>query len=314
MPEVKFDVTVPEGADGKRMDAALTLLIPGRSRSVLQKAIAAGCASCNGKTVTESKEKVRTGDVLSVTLADSPPPQVAGETAPFEYLILYEDDSLLVIDKPAGVVVHPGAGNWSGTIVNAMQSRYPGWIEQWSLDDLRPGIIHRLDKETCGCLVIAKTPLAQSRLSASFAERKTGKTYYALAHGFFHPKSGDLGGLIGRHPVNRQKMAVVDRNGKEALSHYEAVKQGLIDGVAVSLVKVNIFTGRTHQIRVHLSSIRHPVLGDALYGGNKGLDLPHQMLFAAELRFPHPTDNREVVCTAPMPEDFAALLNRMEEK
>ena len=234
----------------------------------------------------------------------------------FCYNILFEDNDLIVIDKPTGIVVHPAAGNWDGTVVNALIGRNDDFIEKFAgeTDKLimqRPGIVHRLDKDTSGCLVIAKNILSRQRLSASFASRNVKKTYSALSYGVPAQNRGKITTLIGRHPINRKKMAVVHKNGKEAITLYKVEKMGIIDGVSVALLNVNILTGRTHQIRVHLAHIKLPVLGDKVYGGNQKLIAPRQMLHAREIVFPHPVTKKSISVTCPYPDDFQYYLNQL---
>ena len=202
----KIEFTVPPECAGTRLDRCLSRLIPDSSRMHLQKLIKAGNVLCDGVGCTLPRFPVAPGMRVTVTM-----PETVSEDAPpapdeFDYPILYEDDWMLVIDKPAGAVVHPAAGNREGTIVNALVGRYPHWLETFGTGS-RPGIVHRLDKDTSGCLVVAKTPEAQFKLSTAFAERRTAKTYLTLVRGVPTKTSGELTGMIGRHPVNRQKMA-----------------------------------------------------------------------------------------------------------
>ena len=222
---------------------------------------------------------------------------------------------MLVINKPAGIAVHPGAGNPDGTIVNALLGRYPGFSELFAGVDLRPGIVHRLDKDTTGCLVIAKTPQAQYKLGMAFAERKTSKIYWSLVRGVPAQTTMEINNFIGRHPVNRQKMAVVERGGKLAISRYRVLKSGAIGNEKVSLVEVAIFTGRTHQIRVHMAHVGYPVLGDQLYGGSRTLieGAERQMLHARYIEIPHPETGELMKFTAEVPKDFASLEEKIQE-
>ena len=294
---------------GTRLDRCLSRLIPGSSRTYLQKLIADGLVTSEGTALTVPRYPVRAGMRVTVELPE--PENTEPVAEPFDFPILYEDESMLVIAKPAGVVVHPAAGNPTGTVVNALLGRYPHLAETLACTSGRPGIIHRLDKETSGCRAIAKTPEAQYKLRSAFASRETGKTYLAIVRGVPRRPEGEITGLIGRHPVNRQKMAVVERNGKYAITRYCLKRSGLINGVPVSLMEVKILTGRTHQIRVHLSSIGIPVLGDATYGGT-AVAIPgisRQMLHAWKLRIPHPVTGEELEFTAPLPDDFQATLN-----
>lgn len=303
-------VIAPDEA-GTRLDRCLSRLIPDSSRSSLQMLIRDGRVRADGAPVDVPRYPVRAGMRIEVELPEERAAEPAPE--PFDFPILYEDEAMLVIDKPAGVVVHPAAGNPDGTVVNALLGRYPQLAEQLACGNSRPGIVHRLDKDTSGCLVIARTASAQFKLSGAFAGRETAKTYLALVRGIPKRPSGELSNLIGRHPVNRKKMAVVERCGKIAITRYRVERSGRIDGVPAALLEVRILTGRTHQIRVHLASIGYPVLGDALYGG-AGVavaGLARQMLHAWKLRVPHPVSGELMEFTAPLPEDFRSILDRM---
>ncbi len=303
---------IDPGDAGTRLDRCLSRLIPGSSRSQLQRLIRDGLVTSDGSVLDIPRYPVRAGMRIQVEFPE--PEDSAPSPEPFDFPILYEDDAMLVIAKPAGVVVHPAAGNPDGTVVNALLGRYPNLATELACSNSRPGIVHRLDKDTSGCLAIAKTASAQFKLGTAFAGRATGKTYLAIVRGNPRQRSGEISNLIGRHPVNRQKMAIVERNWKVAISRYELVQTGTLDGVPVSLMRVKILTGRTHQIRVHLASIGIPVLGDAVYGGvdRRISGVERQMLHAWKLRLPHPVTGREMEFTAPIPEDFQSLINRME--
>ena len=228
--------------------------------------------------------------------------------------ILYEDADLIVLNKPAGMVVHPGAGNFSGTLVNALLAHCGD-----SLSGIggvrRPGIVHRIDKETSGVLVIAKNDLAHQRLSEQFSLHSIHRIYYAIVYGFA-PSSGTIQGYIGRSPNNRQKMAVVSDGGKYAITHFRLIKP-LFNGKA-SLVECRLETGRTHQIRVHMTSIKHPLVGDKTYGSApKGtIELlrlfPRQALHAAELGFVHPRTGEQIILKTDLPLDMQLLLDASE--
>ena len=304
--EKRLEFTIPSEVAGTRLDRCLSRLIPDSSRAYLQKLIKSGAVRCDGELCTVPRQPVAGGMRIEVDMpeAESSAPPPAAE--PFAFDILYEDEWLLVIDKPAGVVVHPAAGNPSGTIVNALLGRYPEWERLFAGVGARPGIVHRLDKDTSGCLVVAKTPDAQFKLGTAFAERKTAKTYLAIVRGEPPRPQGELAGMIGRHHVNRQKMALVERGGKEALTRYRVLGQGELTGRKVALLEVMIMTGRTHQIRVHMASIGLPVLGDELYGGVRGVEfpVPRQMLHAWRLSLPHPADGRTLEFVSPIPADF----------
>ena len=306
---LEFDIT-PDCA-GARLDRCLSRLIPGSSRAYLQKLIKDGLVQNNaGESLTLPRYPVKAGEHIIVTMPEIEDTTVKAED--FDYPILFEDEHMLVIAKPAGVVVHPAAGNPDGTIVNALLGRYPGFGDRFQNVNGRPGIVHRLDKDTSGCLVVAKTPDALFKLGTAFAEHTTQKTYLALVRGKPKKISDEIVNLIGRHPVNRQKMAVVERNGKMAISLYRTKKSGSLDGNVVSLMEVDIKTGRTHQIRVHLSSIGIPVLGDQVYGGSRtnieGAD--RQMLHAWRISLPHPATGERMTFEAPVPGDMQALTDR----
>ena len=306
MPKSEFTVS-PEEA-GERLDAFLARHMPGSSRTFLQKLIREGEVLIDGGKASAPRTLLKAGVRLAVQTPDfSAPAPPAAE--PFAFPILYEDGVMLVINKPAGVVVHPAVGNPSGTVLNALLSRTPELAANLASNS-RPGIVHRLDKDTSGCLVTAKTPDAQFRLGRLFADRKVSKTYLALVRGVPARRSGEIVTLIGRHPVNRQKMAVVERNGREAVTFYETVASGNAGSVPFSLLKVRIATGRTHQIRVHMNHLGHPVLGDQVYGGagSCGAGAERQMLHAWHLELPHPVTGAPCVFTAPLPEDFRKFL------
>ncbi|MCQ2378832.1 MAG: RluA family pseudouridine synthase [Victivallaceae bacterium] len=300
------------GKSGVRLDRALAELIPSNSRSFLQKLVRDGRVTVDGEICLLPRRALDGGEKIVVEIPEAPDTTPRAEK--FDYPILFEDDSMLVINKPAGAVVHPGAGNPAGTVVNALLGRYPEMTTRFDCRDSRPGIVHRLDKDTSGVLVIAKTPEAQFKLSRSFAERETTKTYLALVRGIPEKRTREISAPIGRHPINRQKMAVVERNGKPALSRYTVKKTGMIGIFPVALLEVGIATGRTHQIRVHMASIGHPVLGDTLYGGTRsaaaGID--RQMLHAWKLTIPHPVTGEMLTFCAPIPADmekWTAILN-----
>ena len=307
MGQKLLEFTVPPDCAGTRLDRCLSRLIPDSSRAHLQKLIRAGAVRCNGEICDVPRQPVVGGMAVSVEMPEPGADEAIPTAQPFEFDVLYEDEWMLVIDKPAGVVVHPAAGNPDGTVVNALYGRYPYWRELFGAAGTRPGIVHRLDKDTSGCLVVAKTPDAQFKLSTAFAERRTAKAYLALTRGVPDRATGELAGMIGRHHVNRQKMALLERGGKPALTRYRVCGCGRIGDLRTALLEVDILTGRTHQIRVHLASLGTPVLGDGLYGGTRGVEppLPRQMLHAWRLSLPHPEDGRSMTFISPVPRDMA---------
>ena len=313
MKIVKFVIS-PEIA-GTRLDRCLSRLINGSSRTFLQELIKGGMVTCDGEVIDIPRYPVKANMIVVVNM----PEYESDETLlaeDFEFPIVYEDKYMLVINKPYGVVVHPAAGNASGTIVNALMGRYPEFATDFSFANERPGIVHRLDKDTSGCLVVAKTPDAQYKLGSSFAERETSKTYLAIVRGIPAKKSDEINTLIGRHPGNRQKMAVVPCHGKVAVSRYKVLKSGVIDRAVVSVVEVQILTGRTHQIRVHMNYIGHPILGDGVYGGVRVPieGVTRQMLHAWKLSVPHPFTGELMNFESPIPEDMQEVLDRIKNE
>jgi len=296
-----LELMAPVDCAGMRLDQVLSRLLPEYSRSRLQNWVDAGSVLVDGKT-SESKAKLWGGERLRVTpRADPATAAYAAEN--FGLPIVFEDATLLVIDKPAGLVVHPGSGNWSGTMLNALLAHAPE-LEQVP----RAGIVHRLDKDTSGLLVVAKTLTAQTDLVRQLQARSVSREYLALAAG--HVKAdGEVDAPIGRHPVQRTRMAVVP-GGKPARTHYR-VREAFADA---TLLECKLDTGRTHQIRVHLASIGHPLIGDPVYAKKRAAappplnKFPRQALHAARLAFVHPVSGREVSFEAPLPADFDTLL------
>ena len=279
---------------GMRLDQCAAALADGISRTRIQRAIASGNMTLNGVVCTVPRTVVAEGDELVFEIPEEPAPEhVTPEQIPLN--ILYEDEALMVIDKPAGMVVHPAAGNYTGTVVNALLGRSREIAEEFEEtgDPSRPGIVHRLDKDTSGCLLVAKSARAMDRLCRMFAERKVMKTYAAIVAPCPKVAAAEIRTQIGRHPVNRKKMAVVQRGGKEALTRFTVLRKGRIGSVSAALLQVRILTGRTHQIRVHMSYYGSPVIGDAVYGGNGRIPAPRQMLHAWKVSFPHPFTGEE---------------------
>jgi 23S rRNA pseudouridine1911/1915/1917 synthase len=294
MEKRNIDQIVVAPSDAKlRLDLFLAAKVDGFSRTRIQMLIQSGGILVNG-TVCRAKQIIRTGDKITISEAEPEPVDLLPEDIALP--ILFEDEHLLVVDKPAGMTVHPGAGVRSGTLVNALLHRTENLSGIGG--ELRPGVVHRLDKETSGCLVVAKHDLAHMRLSNQFARRKVQKFYLALCTGKFLAPAGEIAKPIGRHPVHRQKMAVVDR-GRPAQTKF-AVIQETSGG---TLVLCQIFTGRTHQIRVHLQSIGHPIVGDKVYG-KASSDRGRQMLHAWRLGFFHPITENWLEFEADLPDDF----------
>ncbi|HSV63370.1 MAG TPA: RluA family pseudouridine synthase [Chthoniobacterales bacterium] len=288
-------LTVEISHAGQRLDRVLAQLLPDFSRSRLQTLIRDGFVTVNGKAA-RPRDSVRGGNVIEwrepeVTKIESQPEAMDLE-------ILFEDDDLLVINKPAGLVVHPGAGHQQHTLVNALLAHCKNLSVIGGKE--RPGIVHRLDKETSGVLVVAKNDATHRDLSKQFADRTTGKTYLALVAGQPRKSFGTIDAPIARHPVHRQRMSIARRGGRAARTDYR-----VLDSTGkLSLVECVIHSGRTHQIRIHLHHLGHPVLGDKLYGGKRAGNFPRQMLHAWKLTFRHPRTSESLSFTAPIPNDF----------
>lgn len=297
MENIKETITVQanENDKGKRIDSFLNEVIEDATRSYIQKIIDGGYVEITGKKTTKSGNKLKGTETIVVNLPEDETLDLIPENIPLE--IIYEDSDIVVINKASNMVVHPAHGNYNGTLVNALLYH----IKDLSTINgvIRPGIVHRLDKDTSGVIVVAKHDEAHTTLSDMFKEKTLEKTYVCIAKGIFKDKSGRIETLIGRDPRDRKKMAVVTENGKIAISNYEV----LDESKNYSLVKVRIETGRTHQIRVHMKSLNHPILGDATYG-NSTDGIARQMLHAYRLKFTHPISKKEMVVTAPIPEDF----------
>ncbi len=312
----KLLLFVPENLDGIRADKALAMLAselhPGLSRVRLRALMENGFLRFSGKPFAETKHKVKSGEVYELVL---PPPEKAiPEAQAMDLKIVVEDDDVIVIDKPAGLVVHPAPGNRDQTLVNALLAHCGN-----SLSGIggvaRPGIVHRLDKDTSGLMVVAKNDAAHQALTRQFADRSLSRTYHALVWGVPMPAAGRIDAPIGRSTKDRKKMAVTGK-GKGAITHYRVLK----DFGFAALVECKLETGRTHQIRVHLAHIGHPVVGDPAYGkgrtAKKAKELqnfPRQALHAVEIRFIHPRTGKAVKFKSKVPKDMAKLIKRLQE-
>lgn len=299
-----LELTVPDASYGRRLDQVLAELIPQHSRNRLQGWVRDACVEVDGKIEAEPKRKMLGGERLRIVPpSDARDMPEQPEDIPLD--IVFEDDTLIVINKPAGLVVHPGSGNWSGTLMNALLHHAPG-IEQVP----RAGIVHRLDKDTSGLLVVAKTPEAQTDLVRQLQARTVRRVYLALAAGVIR-KGGGVDSPIGRHPVQRIKMAVVpeSRGGKPALTWFRVMESFPY----CTFVECSLETGRTHQIRVHLASIGHPLVGDQVYG-KPNPKLPvfgRQALHATRLGLVHPLSGLKMQWEVPMPQDMRDLLDEL---
>lgn len=308
--------TIPEDMAGQRLDKALAGLIPPElavSRARVQALIAGGCVY-GGAPVTDPARRVKMGEKFVVNLPAPIPPVPEAQACDLD--ILYEDDHLLVLNKPAGMVVHPAPGNRDHTLVNALLA-HCGTTLSGIGGVARPGIVHRLDKETSGLMVVAKNDAAHQGLSAQFADRTLSRTYQAVVWGVPAPRKGEIEGNIGRHKTDRKRMAVLRMGGKPALTRYQVLD--VFDEVA-SLVQCELATGRTHQIRVHMTHIGHPLVGDPVYGRQKNgkrpwlRDFPRQALHAQALKFIHPVTHKLMRFACDLPPDMRDLLENMRGK
>jgi len=307
---VRF-VVGPDDA-GERLDRFLASSMEGRSRSFLRKLILDGRVDVDGLPVKKAGHALESGMRIELRFPEAPPDSPRGEMLPLD--LVHEDDDLLILNKAAGMVVHPGHGNREGTVVNALLGRGVELASAGSPD--RPGIVHRLDQGTSGLLIVAKNDAAHSALSTAFADRRVQKRYVALVWGHPEPAAGTIKRSIARSRVNRLKMTTSEPRGRPAVSHYRT--RSSFPGFA--LLDVRPETGRTHQIRVHLESLHHPIVGDERYGGGhwKSLQDPlkrkavrefqHLALHAARLEFDHPASGRRLRFEAPLPARFDALL------
>ena len=289
---------------GKRLDNIIKDKMADISRSYIQKLIKDGDVLVNDKT-SKASYTLRAGDIISVNV---PPPvqlEIKPEKIPLD--ILYEDDDCIVINKPPGMTTHPGAGRNEGTLVNAILAHCKDLSGIGGVE--RPGIVHRLDKDTSGAIIVAKNDLAHNSIASQIQKKTARRCYLAIVSGEMPSKEGQINLPVGRHPVDRKKMAVVE-NGREALTLWKVLqKRGNF-----SLIQLELKTGRTHQIRVHCSYIKHPVYGDAVYGGNKNITapFPRQALHAYKFSFTHPRSAKELTLIAPIPADMRELLNKLE--
>lgn len=317
----EFEIVVPPGKKKERIDLFLTNHVQNATRTKVQRAIRSGTVLVNGKRV-RSSHQVTPGEVIHIVLPKAPPQDVLPEDIPLE--IPYEDDALLVVNKPAGMVVHPAYSNYTGTLVNALLYHCNSLS---ALNDAtRPGIVHRLDKDTSGLLVVAKTDQAHAHLARQFAHRTIDREYQALVWGVFKERSGIIEAQLGRSKMDRKKMAVV-KEGKIAVTEYALLEQFPY----LSLIKLRLRTGRTHQIRVHLAHIHHPVFGDPTYSGRQiawgpGTPkqkaevqkllkvIPRQALHAKTIGFIHPMTGKRVTFDSSLPEDIAEVLRVLQKE
>ena len=290
---------------GERLDAYLARAVEGLTRSAAQRLIEEGCVLRNGKPAKKN-DKLNPGDRIDVTIPEVKETEIVPTDIPLD--IVYEDEDVLVINKPKGLVVHPAAGHQEDTLVNGLLFSKAGELSGIN-GELRPGIVHRIDKDTSGLLAVAKNDLAHTVLASQLKDHSMARTYDAIVCGSFKEDTGTVDAPIGRHPSDRKKMCVIARNSKDAVTHWEVVKRYR----GYTHIRCKLETGRTHQIRVHMAHIGHPILGDTVYGHKKPeLGQDSQCLHAGALCFRHPRDGRPVMVFAPLPEYFQNVIEKLE--
>ena len=301
---MSIEFRIEEALAGERIDKFLSDSLPDVSRSYIQKLIKDGQVTVNQKQV-KSNYKLNAGDLLSMEEPELQEPDIEAEDIALD--ILYEDSDLLIINKPKGMVVHPSAGHYSGTLVNALM--------HYCKDDLsgingvlRPGIVHRIDMDTTGSLVVCKNDFTHNHIAEQLKVHSITRIYHAVVHGVLKEEEGTINTPIGRHPIDRKKMSINHKNGKEAVTHYKVLKRFK----NFTYIECRLETGRTHQIRVHMSSISHPLLGDAVYGPAKSpYKLQGQTLHAKIIGIIHPRTGEYLEIEAPLPEYFTNLLDKL---
>ena len=295
-------ITFQVESGGERLDKAVVAIVPDLSRAVVQRLVKGGQVSVNGR-VSKPSYRVEVGDEVVVRVPAKRPPQVLPEQVELD--VIYEDEHLLMINKPSGMVVHPAQGHESGTLVNAVLGYLPQILDVGGPE--RAGIVHRLDKDTSGLIIVAKDETVRNALQRQFKRRQVKKTYLALVEGHPEPRQGEIDAPIGRHKRQRKRMAIV-RSGRDAYTAYRVIET--FDNH--SLVELQPETGRTHQIRVHLAWLGYPAVGDRVYGRRKQQLLKHRhFLHARKLELTHPVTRAPLSLTAPLPDNLVRLLQRL---
>ena len=291
---------------GERLDAFVARICPDLTRSAAQRLIEEGAVTRNGKNAKKN-DKLNIGDEIIVTIPEPKEVDIVAKEMPLD--IVYEDEDVLVINKPKGLVVHPAAGHQDDTLVNGLLYAMGDDLSGIN-GELRPGIVHRIDKDTSGLLAVAKNDLAHTMLASQLKDHSMYRMYDAIVCGSFREDSGTVDAPIGRHPSDRKKMCVIARNSKEAVTHWEVVKRYR----GYTHIRCKLETGRTHQIRVHMAHIGHPLLGDVVYGHKKPeLGQDSQCLHAGALCFAHPRDGHPVMVFAELPEYFKKVIEKLEK-
>ena len=300
---IKF--VIEEQYAGERIDKFLSESLPDLSRSYIQKLIKDGQVTVNNKIV-KANTKMNPGDLLIMEEPELREPDILAENIPLD--ILYEDSDLLIINKPKGMVVHPSAGHYSGTLVNALMHYCKNDLSGIN-GVLRPGIVHRIDMDTTGSLLVCKNDFTHNDIAEQLKVHSITRVYHAIVHGVLKEDEGTIHAPIGRHPVDRKKMSINHKNGKEAITHYKVLQRFN----KFTYIECRLETGRTHQIRVHMSSIDHPLLGDNVYGPSKcPYKLQGQTLHAKIIGIKHPRKGEYLEVNAPLPDYFRDLLKKLE--
>ncbi len=303
----RLEFIAGEDENAERIDRYLAERCPDFSRSYLQKLLKEQAVSVNGKAV-KANYKVQSRDRIILEIPEAEKADILPEDIPLD--ILYEDDYLLVVNKPKGMVVHPSAGHMEGTLVNAVMAHCGDHLSGIN-GVLRPGIVHRIDKDTTGALLVCKDDAVHRDLAEQLKEHSIKRRYRAVVWGNLKEDQGTVEGPIGRHPIDRKKMAVNYKNGKDAVTHYQVLERFGQN----TYIECRLETGRTHQIRVHMASIGHPLLGDSVYGPSKNpWKLQGQTLHAMVLGFRHPVTGEYMEFTAPLPEYFSELLDKLRKR
>ncbi len=296
-------ITVTAWESGERIDALLARQEDIRSRSAAAKLLEAGLVTCRGEAVRKN-HRVTAGQTFSVTLPQAAPARAEAQPIPLD--VVYEDGDVIVVNKPRGLVVHPAPGHPDGTLVNALLAHCGDSLSGVG-GELRPGIVHRIDKDTSGLIIAAKNDRAHESLSAQLKDRSLSRIYDAVCHGRFHDDAGTVDAPIGRDPRDRQRMAVTDKNSRPAVTHWQVLARY----ERYSYIRCSLQTGRTHQIRVHMAYTGHPLLGDTVYGGRRDKGLQTQCLHARGLKFIHPVTGERIELWTDLPDWFEEALSKL---
>ena len=304
---MKQQLIVSEDLAGTRIDKYLSLACENISRSYLQKLVKSETVLVNQRAV-KSNYKVAAGDMIDLEIPEAVEPEIEPEQMDLD--ILYEDSDIIIINKPKGMVVHPAAGHYTGTLVNGLMDHCRDNLSGIN-GVLRPGIVHRIDMDTTGVLIVCKNDMAHNSIAAQLKEHSITRKYYAVVHGVIKEEDGTVDAPIGRHPTDRKKMSINHKNGREAVTHYHVLKRY----GQFTYVECQLETGRTHQIRVHMASIHHPLLGDQVYGPARcPFQLQGQTLHAGVLGIVHPRSGEYMEITAPLPEYIQQVLLKLEKQ